>query len=204
MRNLFTILIMAVTAFGGTKALAQKEKRVQKFEVSKVIPFPAEKVWAIVGEDYGAIAYSHPKIIASEYIHGSLKAGEGAERVCYFNEKHTQYLQEKMINYSPENMSFTNKVSQAGKFPVNPDYTEAIYNVDDLGNGTSLMTFSMQYRTKPAFMGGFAKGSFKKLINDYFIAIEHHLRTGEKVTKANFKQIKKDNKAKSRSNSTQE
>ncbi len=197
MRNLLAILIMSVITVG-TPALAQKEKRVQKFEVSKVIPFPADKVWAIVGEDYDAIAYSHPKIIESEYINGSLKAGEGAERVCYFNEKHTQYLEEKMIDYSPETMSFTNKVSQAGRFPVNPDYTKAVYNVDDLGNGTSMLTFTMQYRTKPAFMGGFAKGSFKRLINDYFIAIEHHLSTGEKVTKANFKQIKKEVKSRER------
>ena len=49
----------------------------------------------------------------------------------------------------------------------------------------------MNYRTKPAFMGGMMKGSFKKLINDYFIAIEHHVKTGEKVTKDNFKEIKK-------------
>lgn len=189
---------MAVTMLGSTSAIAQKEKKVQRFEVSKVIPFPAEKVWAIVGEDYGAVAYSHPKIIESEYINGSLKAGEGAERVCYFNEKHTQYLHEKMIDYSPETMSFTNQVSQAGKFPVNPDYTRAIYNVDDLGNGTSMLSFNMQFRTKPAFMGAFAKGSFKKLISDYFIAIEHHLRTGEKVTKANFKEVKKEAKSRER------
>jgi hypothetical protein len=49
----------------------------------------------------------------------------------------------------------------------------------------------MQYRTKPGFMGGIMKGSFKKLINDYFIAIEHHVKTGEKVTKDNFKDIRK-------------
>ncbi|MBO3700119.1 SRPBCC family protein [Roseivirga sp. E12] len=173
-------------------------KKVQKFEISKVIPFPAQKVWALVGEDYGAVAYSHPKVIESEFINGSLKAGEGAERICYFNEKHTQYLQEKMVDYSPETMSFTNEISQAGRFPVNPEYTKAVYNVDDLGNGTSMLTFTMQYRTKPAFMGPIAKGSFKTLISDYFIAIEHHLRTDEKVTKNNFKQVKKEAKARAR------
>lgn len=35
------------------------------------------------------------------------------------------------------------------------------------------------------------KGNFKKLIGDYFIAIEHHIKTGEKVTQENFKAIKK-------------
>ena len=39
------------------------------------------------------------------------------------------------------------------------------------------------------------KGKFKKLISDYFIAIEHYGKTGEAVTKENFKEIKKQYKA---------
>ncbi len=185
------ILILGI-AMGLTGGLqAQKKKKVQKFQVSKVINLPADQVWAVVGEDYGRIAYSHPKIIASDYVNGTLQAGEGAERVCYFNEKQTQFLKEKMINYSPERMSFTNTVFQAGKFPVDPEYTRANYRIKDLGNGMSEFSFDMQYRTKPAFMGAMAKGKFKKLINDYFIAVEHYVRTGEEVTKENFKTIKK-------------
>lgn len=170
---------------------ASGQKKVQTFQVSKILPFPAEKVWAVIGEDYGSIAYSHPKIMDSEYINGTLKAGEGAERVCYFNEKQTQFLKEKMVDYSPEDMRFTNTVFQAGKFPVDPENTKAVYQVRDLGNGSSEFSFDMQFRTQPAFMGMMAKGKFKKLINDYFIAVEHHIKTGEKVTKENFKSIKK-------------
>lgn len=184
------LAVGVLVILSGTVA-AQKEKKVQKFYVSKVIDLPADEVWAIVGEDYGRIAHSHPKIMTSEYINGTLDAGEGAERVCYFNEKETQYLKEKMVDYSPETMTFTNTVFQAGKFPVDPDYTKAVYSVKDLGNGTSEFSFDMQYRTKPAFMGAMAKGKFKKLIRDYFIAVEHHGKTSEKVTKDNFKQIKK-------------
>jgi len=188
-----TIQIFTIVSLGllTLNAMGQKQKKVQEFKVSKVINVSADKLWAVVGEDYGKIAHSHPKIIASEYVDGSLKAGEGAQRVCYFNEKQTQYLKEKMVNYAPERMSFTNKVYQAGKFPVDPDYTKAVYQVKDLGNGTSEFSFDMQYRTKPAFMGAMAKGKFKKLINDYFIAVEHYTKTGEKVTKENFKAIKK-------------
>lgn len=186
-----TLKFTAMVLMAGLSFSAVSQKKVQTFKVSKVLPFSAEKVWEVVGEDYGRIAYSHPKIIESDYINGTLKAGEGAERVCYFNEKQTQFLKEKMINYSPERMSFTNTVYQAGKFPVDPEYTRAIYMVKDLGNGKSELSFDMQYRTKPAFMGTMAKGKFKKLIKDYFIAIEHHVKTGEQVTKENFKQIKK-------------
>ena len=50
----------------------------------------------------------------------------------------------------------------------------------------------MTFRTRPAFMGAMMKGAFRNLINDYAIAIEHHLRTGEAVTKDNFKSVKKE------------
>ena len=100
-----------------------------------------------------------------------------------------------MMNLDAENMTFINKVYQAGKFPVDPDYTQAVYKVEDLGNGKSRLIFDMQFRTKPAMMGAMAQGKFKKLIEDYFIAIEHHVRTGEKVNQDNFKDIKKQYKS---------
>ena len=189
-KNTFKLgAVMIVSFLLLNPAIAQK--KVKSIKMDKVLDLPAEKVWAVVGEDYGAIAYSHPRIIASNYINGSLQAGEGAERICLFNEKGTQFLKEKMENYDPEKMTFVNRVYQAGKFPVDPDYTKAIYKVEDLGNGKSRVSFDMEYRTKPSFMGGMMKGSFEKLIADYFIAIEHHIKTGEKVTRENFKSIKK-------------
>ena len=191
MKHSVKALSIVALIFLALGAEGQKEKKVQTFKVSKVIDIPANELWDVVGKDYGKIAYSHPKIMASDYIDGSLMAGEGAQRVCYFNEKQTQYLKEKMVNYSPEQMSFTNKVYQAGRFPVDPDYTQAVYQIKDLGNGQSEFSFDMQYRTKPAFMGAMSKGKFKKLINDYFIAVEHYTKTGEAVTKDNFKEIKK-------------
>lgn len=167
------------------------QKKTQGFTVSTLIDAPADKVWEVVGEDYGAIANSHPKIVSSSYVGGTLKAGEGAERVCNFNEKGTQFLKEKQVNYDPENYTFKNQVYQAGRFPVDPEYTYAIYNVEKVDDQTSRMNFTMTYRTKPAFLGGMMKGNFKKLIKDYGIAVEHHIKTGEAVNQDNFKQIKK-------------
>lgn len=124
-----------------------------------------------------------------------MKAGEGAERVCHFNKKGTKYLKEKQVNYDPVNYTFKNQVYQAGKFPVSPEHTFAIYKVEAIDANTSRFTFDMTYRTKPAFMGGMMRGKFKKLIRDYAIAIEHHVKTGERVTKDNFKSVKKSYKA---------
>ena len=177
--------------FLGIMINGNAQKKVKKFKVTRIIDAPAKDVWQIVGVDYGAIANSHPKIIKSNYINGSLKGGEGAERVCYFNEEGSQYLKEKMINFDDENMTFVNTVYQAGKFPVDPAYTRAIYKIEDLGNGTSRVTFDMEFRTKPAIMGGLMKRQFQNLIRDYLISIEHNVKTGEAVTAENFKRIKK-------------
>lgn len=167
------------------------DKKVKTFYVERTIDLSAETIWKIVGEDYGSVAYSHPKIINSKYINGSLGAQEGAERVCNFNDDGSQYLHERMEDYNPTNMQFTNVVFHAGKFPVDPDYTRAIYKVESLGEHKCKVSFDMQFRTKPAMMGGVMKGSFKKLMDDYLLAVEHHARTGEKVTQDNFKEIKK-------------
>lgn len=179
-----------------TVSAQKKQKNTQQFKVSHIINAPADRVWKVVGEDYGAIAYSHPKIISSEYINGTLMAGEGAERVCNFNEKGTRYLREKQTDYKPEEYTFKNQVFQAGRFPVHPEYTYAIYKIEPIDENTSRFIFEMTYRTKPAFLGWMAKGSFKKLVADYAIAIEHHVNTGEKVTKDNFRKIKKKYKKK--------
>jgi len=174
-----------------TSLESMAQEKIKTFTVSKVMDIPADKVWAVVGVDYGAIASSHPKIVSSNYVGGTLHAGEGAERICNFNESGTKFLREVMKDYDPENMTFVNQITQAGKSPMDADVTRAIYKVEDPGNGKTRFTFDMQFRTKPAFMGAMAKGKFKGLIEDYFIAIEHPVRTGETVTKENFKQIKK-------------
>lgn len=183
-------LLLVFVFVGLQSAVAQK--KVKTFTVTHVINASAEQVWAVVGEDYGAIANSHPKIVSSNYISGSLQAGEGAERVCNFNEKGTRYLKEKQVDFDPENYTFKNQVFQAGKFPVDPENTFAIYRIEPIDANSCRFVFDMTFRTKPAFMGGMMKGSFKKLISDYALSIEHHVTTGEVVNKSNFKSIKKD------------
>lgn len=193
MKYLIKLSVLAILFLGfSTTSFAQeKVKKVKKLQAEKILPFAAEKVWAIVGEDYGAIAKSHPKIIESNYINGTLKAGEGAERVCYFNENHSQFLKEKMIDYDPANFAFTNTIYQVGKFPLDYELTRGYWKIVPLTHNTSKIVFDGTLRTKPAFMGGMLKKQFTRLIEDYFIAIEHHLATGEDVTKENFKEVKR-------------
>lgn len=184
--SIFLILV-TLTAFGKK----EKEKKAQQFTIERVIQASADQVWAVVGEDFGAIANSHPQIVRSDYINGSLAGGEGAERVCYFNEKGTKYLKEQQLSYNPDSYTFVVKVSQVAGLPMDPAYSKAVYRVVPIDDNSCKFVFEMTYRTKPAFMGAMARGKFKKTIADYAIAIEHHTITGEAVNKENFKDIKK-------------
>ena len=166
-------------------------KKYKEIDVERVMPFPADKVWAAVAKDYGNIAASHPRIIKSAYEAGSLKGELGAKRMCAFNDKGTQILHEEIVNWDEKNMTFVNRIIDAQKFPLDTDNTRAIYKVTPIDANSSKLSMHMEYRTSPAFMTGMMKGSFEKLLNDYMIAVEHNIKTGEAVTRENFKDIRK-------------
>lgn len=187
-------LTLAIIALMSTAVMAQNKKQ-QQVIAERTVQLPAEKVWRILAEDYGAIAHSHPMIIKSEYASGTVKGGQGAERMCYFNKKGTQMFHEQITKWEPEKMSFTQIIKDYKKFPIDKENTQVVYSVERINANTSKIKANLMYRTKPAFMGGMAKGKFRGMLEDYFLAIEHHIKTGEKVTVDNFKQIKKQYKS---------
>ena len=179
-----------LTTLCTTAALAQSmDKKTQDVTASRVIPHPAEAIWEVIAADYGRVAESHPKIVSSDYLHDSLEGGLDVERSCWFNDKGTQTLHEQITSWDPEHYTFTNRILEVQGFPIDIDNTEATYRVEDLGDGTSRVVMDMAFRAKPAMMTGMMKGPFKSLLNDYLIAVEHNLSTGEKVTRDNFKDI---------------
>ncbi len=190
MKQIIGLLCLLLLGYEGVS-----QKKVKSFQVSRDINAPAKEVWKVVGEDFGAIANSHPKIISSNYINGSLQSGEGAERVCHFNEKATKYTHEKQIEYDPENYTFKARVFHAEGLPLDTEYSIATYRVVPVDEQTSRLEFSMEYRTKPAFLGGLAKGNFKKTLTNYLLSVEHHVLTGETVNKETFKRISKQYKS---------
>lgn len=171
---------------------AQKtDKKVITFTVNRTINAPAKDVWRVVGEDFGAIANSHPKIVSSSYNQGHITGGENASRRCNFNESGSKYLEEKQVSFDAKNFTFKVMIYQSSGIPLNTDYSYGIYKVTPIDDKTSQLSMTMVLRTKPAFLGGLAKGQFKKDIGDYLLAVEHHVLTGENVNKDNFKEIKK-------------
>ena len=191
--GMLTALLMIGLFLGmDQEAFAQSmAKKFKVLDVERVMPFSAEKVWAAVALDYGKIAESHPRIVRSDYEAGSLQGELGAQRMCAFNDKGTQVLHEKIVDWDEENMTFVNMILEAKKFPLDEDNTRAIYKVTPIDANTSKLSMHMEFRTSPAFMGGMMKGSFEKLLNDYMIAVEHNIKTGEAVNRDNFKDIRK-------------
>lgn len=190
--DLKTNLSIIILLFLSVGAFAQKtDKKVMTFSVDRLIDAPVTDVWKVVGEDFGAIANSHPKIVSSEYNQGHITGGENASRRCNFNEKGTKYLEEKQIEFDAENHRFKVQIYQSTGIPLNSDYSYGIYEVIPVNEKQCTLKMTMVIRTSPAFLGGIAKGQFKKDIADYLLAVEHHVLTGENINKDNFKAIKK-------------
>lgn len=119
-----TINKILVFVFATVTLTLTAQKKVQSFSISRVIDSNIESVWNVVGEDFGAIANSHPKIVSSTYNQGSITyGGEGAERICNLNESGTKYIKEKQLHFDAENHSFTVQVFHTEGIPLNPDYT---------------------------------------------------------------------------------
>ena len=154
---------------------------------------PLERVWEAMVLDYGEISNFAPPIYTSSYLNGSLKGEVGAERVCSFNAQETRQSHEQIAEIDVENKTMRNRILGGKKLPLDFDNSQAFYRVVDNGDGTTTASYEFQFRTKPAFMGFMAKGSFKKQLSATLVGLKHYLETGEKVngTIGNYKDVKK-------------
>ncbi len=185
---LFSCLMIAVPFYG-----QQMSKKYRTVKVKMKINAPAERVWQAMVVDYGEIGNFSPYIYSSSYENGSLKGVVGAERKCDFNEKGTRWVHEKIVAIDEENKVMRNSIIDGGKVPLNFDNSQAFYRVKDHGDGTCTAYYEFQFRTKPAFLGGLAKGGFKKQLGGTLVGLKHYVETGEKVTGGNnkYKSIKR-------------
>ncbi|MEW7292425.1 SRPBCC family protein [Aquimarina sp. 2304DJ70-9] len=184
-------IVLAIFSTSGFSQSMSKKYRTLKVETK--INAPAEKVWEAMVLDYGEIANFSPYIYASNYISGSIKGEKGAQRKCSFNEKGSRWTHERIVDIDNSAMVMRNIVIDAEKFPLDMDNSQAFYRVKDNGDGTSTASYEFQFRTKPAFMGAIAKGSFRKTLAGTLVGLKHYVETGEKVNAENgkYKEVKK-------------
>ena len=188
--------VMIVLTFGlASHSILGQERMTKKFKTLNteiVINASAEKVWETMVLDYGKVGNFSPFIYSSHYESGSLKGEVGAERKCYFSENKKRWAHETILDIDAQNMRMTNIIKDAAKFPLDKNNSQAIYYVKDNGDGTATAGYKFQFRTKPAFMAGLAKGKFKKLLGQTLVGLKHYVETGEVVNASNnkFKDIK--------------
>ncbi len=191
-QKLLLIMLLCIPTFNYAN---NKKNDIQTFEVSRIINQPIEKVWSFVADDFTGIAKAHPKLSGSHLIEGSPISGEGCERICYLNDSKKKYTKEVLKNYNRDNYSFDAKIYELGGLPMDETVSVGHYKLEKIDEQSCKLIFTMEYRTKPAFLGSMVKGKFKSQISDYLLAVDHYLNTGEEVHKSNFKAIKKEYKS---------
>lgn len=184
-----TFYLSVLFSFFSIVSFAQK--KTQYVTVSRIIEAPASSVWKVVGEEFGDIQKSHPLIVSSNYTNNVNHGCEGAERVCNLTLDGSRYIKEKQVDFNSDNYSFKVQVMSTGGIPLVPELSYATYKVEPINDEESRLVFEFNFRTKPAFMGHFAKGKFKKQLYDYMVAVDHYISTGEEVNADNFDAIKK-------------
>ncbi|MFT7559245.1 MAG: hypothetical protein ACI93R_001150 [Flavobacteriales bacterium] len=164
--------------------------KVKVFDFNFLLPFPTKDVWDLIANDYGNVA-NYANGLASSSGLGDIQNGkEGCQRICRLNETGSKYLIEKMEDVNAKSWTFTNVITEVKGLPIVPNLSKVIFALAPDANNckTSMEIF---FRTKPAFLARFLRGSSKKQMGDLMIGIEHHLKTGEIVKANNFKPLTK-------------
>ena len=159
--------------------------------ISQDFDVPVETLWEAVALRYGEIDRSHPTIHRSVYLGGASEGGLGVERRLDFDDAGKRALHERIVAWDPVEHTLEVQLFQADGFPIDEEATLAQLSFHERPGGGSTFTFDFDYRTTPAFLGGLMASQFEDLLLDYFVALDHHLLTGEVInaTTDNFDDI---------------
>ncbi len=190
--NIVTIILASVALLATTAALGQsKSKKLQTFEVQDTIAANIDSVWSIMVENFGDPAAYTPNLYHSHSLTDTTEIREGSQRFCALNEKGSKFLKEEIEFMDKENYYFRVKINEISQ-PLNTDLSRVNIYLIELSPNSTIVRIQMSYRTKPAFVGGLAKGKFKSIFKDLLIGLNHYAQTGERVNASigNFKKIK--------------
>ena len=169
---------------------AKTRSKVVSFVVIQEIEAPLPAVWKTIGNDFGEVYKSNPISTYSEYLDGFDGPELGAKRIMYMSENRKKYFIDRLAKWKKEK-HLTIEVAEKKGFPIVPAYTWVDMDLEDLGEDHSKLKIRFTYLTKPGFLKGMAKRSLKKNFQEYAWAIDHHTKTGEEITRANWKTIRK-------------
>ncbi len=177
MKNLKTILFVVLAGLLSIPVLAQKEIKLKTIHNELIVDVSVKKAWDVINS-YGDVGSYHSSIASSKPINGSEVEGSmGCERQCYIqSNKKDIYVDETIIEFVDE--SHYKYVAVSEQFPAKAFYNT--FGVKKNEQGKTVIFVTTEYRLKPGFMTGIAKGKLSKGNNDALLFYKHYMETGEK------------------------
>lgn len=183
---LFLSILLASCAKNITTFQGEK---VRIISVERELPFPAERIWEKIFLDYGGAYKFNPGVVKSDYVGEYKSAKVGAKRYMQQDIDGKKIVYEQIEKIDPASMLMLFKIYDAKGVPINNQVTYGQSELVSIDSNRTLFKVNFYYRTKPKFLATFANSSLEKDFNNMLIGIEHHLTTGELITRENFKEI---------------
>lgn len=158
-------------------------KKQRKIKTEIFINTSKERVWEILFTRFGETHIYNPNLEGSHFVSSS-KGEVGCERQCDFDAKtkvierivKSEELKSFSIDIVGGNMPFMDKgLVDVELLETNPNQTKVV--------------FTMNFVSKPAFMGLMMKGMMKKKLTDVLIGLKYYLETGNTVSKRTYKPV---------------
>ncbi|HAM99189.1 MAG TPA: hypothetical protein DCQ26_11335 [Marinilabiliales bacterium] len=140
-------------------------------------------VWDILFNRFGETYLFNPNLEGSHKTNG--KNGEvGCERECSIDKKTN--IKERIVKAEEFNSLTIDIIG--GNMPMVKEM-QVIMKLEPVSFDLTNVSITAFYTTKPSFMGGIVKGTFKKMLFNVLIGLKYYLETGNTVSKKSFKSI---------------
>ncbi|MBI3125116.1 MAG: SRPBCC family protein [Ignavibacteriales bacterium] len=158
-------------------------KKYRRIQTEIIINTSREKVWEVLYTRFGETYLYNPNLEGSHFVSGT-KGEVGCERQCNFDAK-TKVV-EKIVN-AKELKSFSIDIV-GGNMPF---VDKGLVDVElfNVGVNQTKILFTMNFNTKPAFMGLMMKSMMRAKLADVLIGLKYYLETGKAVSKNTYKPI---------------
>lgn len=177
MKNLKTIITLLAIALSGYTITAQKTIKLAKIHTEQIVNVTLEEAWKVINS-YGNVGSYHSQITSSKPMNGSQVEGSlDCERQCFIESgKKEITVDEKIIEFV-DNSHYKYSASSE-QFPAKAFYNT--FGVKQNSEGKTVIYVTTEYKLKPAFLTGIAKGKLRKGNEDTLLFYRHYMETGEK------------------------
>ncbi|MBI3124037.1 MAG: SRPBCC family protein [Ignavibacteriales bacterium] len=155
-------------------------KKQRKIKTEVYINASKEQVWEILFTRFGETHLYNPNLESSHFV-SSNKGEVGCERQCDFDPK-TRVVER--ITKSVELKSFSIDIV-GGNMPFMETGLVEV-ELKSINSNQTKVNFTMNFVSKPAFMGLMMKGMMKKKLTDVLIGLKYYLETGNTVSKKTY------------------